>query len=302
MNAYYDPALKQARIRQLETDPSFLFCRLDLTDQAAVEQLFGEHRPPTVIHLAAQPGIDRSLTDPMAYVQSNLVGTMNVMEQSRINGVAHLVYASSSSVYGANSRLPFSVHDPADHPVNLYAATKRANELMAHSYSHLFGLPTTGLRFFTVYGPWGRPDMAYYRFARAMTGGEPINIYGDGTQGRDFTFISDIVDGVVKVSRQPPSPNAAWNPAESDPASSRAPFRLYNIGQGDLVTVNELADHLEAFLGVKADRRYQPARPADMTVTQADVTDLRDDTGCCPRTKFDVGIKTFAQWFLDYHR
>lgn len=302
LDPYYDPALKRARVRRLEGHRDFRFCPMDLTNTRRTRELFAEHRPGTVIHLAAQPGIARSLTDPMAYVQSNLVGTMNVLEQCRQFGVGHLVYASSSSVYGANSRMPFSVHDPVDHPVSLYAATKRSNELMAHSYSHLFGLPTTGLRFFTVYGPWGRPDMAYYSFARAMVEGKPITVYGDGTQQRDFTFISDIAEGVVKVARLPPDLDPSWRPETSDPATSRAPFRLYNIGHGDQVTVNEMIGRLEDLLGVRAERRSEPARSADMPATHAEVEDLQAATGFSPRTPFEVGIKAFAEWFLDYHR
>jgi UDP-glucuronate 4-epimerase len=301
LDPYYDPGLKRARVGRLEGYENFEFCRLDLTDGARTEELFARHPPSTVVHLAAQPGIARSLTDPMAYIQNNVVATMNVLEACRHSQVGHLVYASSSSVYGANSRLPFSVHDPADHPVSLYAATKRSNELMAHSYSHLFGLPATGLRFFTVYGPWGRPDMAYYSFARAMAAGDPVTVYGDGNQQRDFTFISDIVEGVIRVARQPPAPDGSWTPDNPDPATSRAPYRLYNIGHGVQVTVNQLIGCLEELLGVKAVRRHEPARAADMPATHAEVEDLQAATGFCPQTPFDLGIERFAEWFREYH-
>lgn len=302
LNPYYDPALKRARLARLADRPGFEFAQCELADPAAAADLFDWVRPETVIHLAAQPGIARSLTDPNAYVQSNLVATANVLEQCRRLRAAHLVFASSSSVYGANSRLPFSASDPVGHPVNLYAATKRAGELMAHSYSHLFGLPVTGLRFFTVYGPWGRPDMAYFRFAAAMAAGEPVTVYGDGEQKRDFTYVDDIVEGVLAAASRPPAGDPEWDAAAPDPSTSRAPFRLYNIGQGGLVTVNELLEHLEALFGVKAKRRYEPARSADMGATQAEVTDFRSATGSCAATPFDVGMKAFAEWFLSYYR
>lgn len=298
LNPYYDPALKRARLALLEPDPRFRFVPTELTDAAAVAGLFAGCRPATAVHLAAQPGISRSLTDPGSYVENNVVATANVLEQSRRHGVGHLVFASSSSVYGANRRLPFSVHEPADHPLSLYAATKRAGELMAHSYSHVFGLPVTALRFFTVYGPWGRPDMAYSRFAAAMLRGEPVSIHGDGEQKRDFTFVSDIVDGVLGAAALIPARSSSW---EGDPAASTAPFRIYNIGQGGLVSVNELVEHLEDALGVKARRRYGPAQPADMQDTQADTSDFEEATGCRPSTPFDVGIKAFAAWHLDYY-
>jgi UDP-glucuronate 4-epimerase len=237
----------------------------------------------------------------MAYVQSNLVGTMNVLEQCRLQGVGHLVYASSSSVYGSNSRLPFSVHDPASHPVSLYAATKRSNELMAHSYSHNFGLPTTGLRFFTVYGPWGRPDMAYYAFALKVARDEPITIFGDGTQLRDFTYVDDIAEGVVRVALRPARPDPAWSADSPDPATSKAPYRLFNIGHGHQVTLNSLIELLEEALGMKARRTYAPVRAADMPATHADVSDLWAVTGFAPQTPIETGIGHFAKWFLDYH-
>jgi UDP-glucuronate 4-epimerase len=299
-NAYYDPSLKEARARRLERK-EFVLHRADLTDSAAVQSIFERHRPGTVVHLAAQPGISYSLTNPMAYVQSNLVGTMNVLEQCRRQSAGHLVYASSSSVYGSNSRLPFSVHDPASHPVSLYAATKRANELMAHSYSHNFGLPTTGLRFFTVYGPWGRPDMAYYAFALNFLANEPITIFGDGAQLRDFTYVDDIVEGVVRVALLPPGPNEEWSADSPDPATSRAPYRLFNIGHGQQVTLNALIELLEGALGTKARCIYAPARLADMPATHADVSDLEAVTGFVPRTPIESGIERFAQWVLEYH-
>ncbi len=257
--------------------------------------------PRVVIHLAAQPGISYSITNPMAYVQSNLVGTLNVMEGCRLHGVEHLVYASSSSVYGRNSRMPFSVHNPADHPASLYTATKKSNELMAHSYSHLFGLPTTGLRLFSVYGPWGRPDMAYYSFSLKLLCNEPITIYGDGNQLRDFTYIDDIVAGVVMLASRPPQANRDWDSEKPDPATSKAPYRVYNIGQGEQVSVNRMIELLEANLGVGAIRHYEPGRPADMPATHADVSDLEEAIGFVPQTPVDTGMKAFVDWFRDYH-
>jgi UDP-glucuronate 4-epimerase len=300
-NSYYDPSLKEARVARLTAFGNFTLARLDLADEPGTRSVFAGHRPEVVVHLAAQPGISYSVTNPMAYAQSNLVGTLSVLESCRQVGVGHLLYASSSSVYGKNSRMPFSVHDPADHPVSLYAATKRSNELMAHSYSHLFGLPTTGLRFFSVYGPWGRPDMAYYSFASKMLRGEPITIYGDGTQLRDFTYIDDIVAGLIKLADRPPGANPDWDPEHPDPATSRAPYRVFNIGHGEQVSVNRLIDLLESLLGIRADRRYEPARPADMPATHADVSDLSAAIGFVPHTGLESGIKAFVEWFLHYH-
>jgi UDP-glucuronate 4-epimerase len=300
-NSYYAPSLKEARVARLADFDGFILARQDLTDQAGTDELFGSHTPEVVIHLAAQPGISYSVTNPMAYVQSNLVATLNVLEGCRQHGVKHLVYASSSSVYGNNSRMPFSVHDPADHPVSLYAATKKSNELMAHSYSHLFGLPTTGLRFFSVYGPWGRPDMAYFSFAEKLMAGEPITIYGDGTQLRDFTFIDDIVEGVIKIAGLPPHGSPDWDPDHPDPASSRAPYRIYNIGHGEQVTLNHLIDLLEVNLKTRAKRRYEPARGADMPATHADVSDLEKAIGFLPQTRVEAGIGAFVEWFCRYY-
>ncbi len=300
-NSYYDPSLKEARVARLAGREGFSLARLDLTEADATQALFARHRPRVVIHLAAQPGISYSITNPMAYVQSNLVGTLNVMEGCRLHGVEHLVYASSSSVYGRNSRMPFSVHDPADHPASLYAATKKSNELMAHSYSHLFGLPTTGLRLFSVYGPWGRPDMAYYSFSLKLLCNEPITIYGDGNQLRDFTYIDDIVAGVVMLASRPPQANRDWDSEKPDPATSKAPYRVYNIGQGEQVSVNRMIELLEANLGVGAIRHYEPGRPADMPATHADVSDLEEAIGFVPQTPVDTGMKAFVDWFRDYH-
>ncbi|MEX2586727.1 MAG: NAD-dependent epimerase/dehydratase family protein [Actinomycetota bacterium] len=296
-SSYYDPALKRARVNRLSRHPEFELVEQSIADLKATIDLFCARRPEVVIHLAAQPGVAHSTTNPLAYVQSNIVGTMNVFEGCRLAEVQHLVYASSSSVYGAGSRLPFATNDPAGHPISVYAATKRSNELMAHSYSHLFGLPTTGLRFFTVYGPWGRPDMAYYKFALKIAQREPITIYGDGAQRRDFTYVDDIVEAILEVARQPPGCDGSVNQTGSD-----APYRLSNVGSGQQVTVNRLVELLEESIGVSAARRHEPARPADLTATQADVSGLRATIGFAPSTPVEVGVKEFSKWFLQYHR
>lgn len=300
LNPYYDPNLKRARRNELLKD-GLVFHQADLTDSDKLERIFARCSPETVIHLAAQVGVSRSLVDPMAYIQSNVVGTMNILELCRHHHVAHLVYASSSSVYGANTRMPFSVHHPVDHPVSLYAATKRSNELMAHSYSHLFGLPTSGLRFFTVYGPWGRPDMAFYSFALAMNRGEPITIFGDGEQVRDFTYVDDIVEGILRLAVKPPGPTPDWDPRTSDPATSSAPFRLFNIGHGQQVTLNRLITLLEEGLSTKCKRLYQPSRSVDMAATHAEVEDLNSYVGFSPQTDIETGIAAFTKWFSEYH-
>lgn len=295
---YYDPALKRDRVNRLLGRPGFELIEQDLADSKASVALFRDCRPEAVIHLAAQPGVAHSTTDPLAYVQSNVVGMMNVLEGCRLSEVKHLVYASSSSVYEAQSPLPWSIDAPAGHPVSVYAATKRSNELMAHSYSHLFGLPTTGLRFFTAYGPWGRPDMAYYRFARKMARREQITIYGDGSQLRDFTYIDDIVEAVVEVSDHIPLTAKLSSDADSNPAT---PYRLFNLGHGEQVSINRIIELLEENLGVEAIPRRQPARLADLPATQAEVGDLREAIGFSPSTPVEVGVKEFARWFLNYH-
>lgn len=300
LNDYYDPALKQRRIDGLRPLPGFRFAKVDLTDADALAAAFAIAGPEHVIHLAAQAGVRHSLRAPMAYVDANVVGFMRILEECRAHQVRHLVYASSSSVYGAYSKTPFRVGDPTGHPVSIYAATKRANELMAHSYAHLFGLPCTGLRFFTVYGPWGRPDMAYYRFAEAMLAGEPITIYGDGSAIRDFTYIDDIVEGVVRIANQPAEAEPTWSPSSPDQSRSRAPWRLLNIGHGGQATVSELVGLLERHLGLEARREYAPAQLGDLEVTHAETEDLEKATGFTPKITLDEGIRRFALWVGEY--
>ncbi|MBW3590798.1 MAG: NAD-dependent epimerase/dehydratase family protein [Actinobacteria bacterium] len=296
---YYDPTLKRDRVNRLLGRPGFELIEQDLADSKAAVDLFRGCRPEAVIHLAAQPGVAHSTTDPLAYVQSNVVGMMNVLEGCRLSEVKHLVYASSSSVYEAQAPLPWSIDAPAGHPVSVYAATKRSNELMAHSYSHLFGLPTTGLRFFTAYGPWGRPDMAYYKFALKMASREPITIYGDGSQLRDFTYIDDIVEAVVEACDQIPPP-AAQASSDTD-VNPGTPYRLFNLGHGEPVSINRIIELLEENLGVEAIPRRQSPRRADLPATRAEVGELRETVGFSPSTPVEVGVKEFARWFLNYH-
>ena len=301
LNDYYEVALKEARLARLAGRPGFRFEKLDLADREGMARLFADVRPATVVHLAAQAGVRYSLQNPHAYASSNLVGTLNVLEGCRHNGVAHLVFASSSSVYGANTRMPFSVHDNVDHPLSLYAATKKANELMAHSYSHLYGIPTTGLRFFTVYGPYGRPDMAYFSFTRAILAGQPIEVFNHGRMQRDFTYIDDIVEGVVRVLAQAPGADAAWDAAAPDPASSRAPYRLYNIGNHSPVELLRFIELLEGLLGRKAEKRLLPMQAGDVVATYADVADLTRAVGFEPRTPIEVGLERFVRWYRDHY-
>lgn len=301
MNAYYDPGLKQARLDQLEGRPGFAFHRLDLADRDKTAALFAASRPGRVIHMAAQAGVRHSLVDPHAYVDANIVGFLNVLEGCRRNGAEHLTYASSSSVYGANTALPFSVHDNVDHPVSLYAASKKANELMAHCYSHLYALPTTGLRFFTVYGPWGRPDMAYFSFTKAILEGRPIQVFNEGRMRRDFTYIDDIVDGVVRASERIASPNPQWDGAHPDPGTSTAPYRLYNIGNSEPVELMGFIATLEAALGRKAQLELLPMQPGDVPATCADVEDLARDVGFKPATPIEVGIERFVAWYRGFY-
>jgi len=302
VNDYYDPSLKQARLARLEGRDGFRFHRVDLADRAAMEALFAAHRFARVIHLGAQPGVRYSIENPHVYASSNLTGMLHVLEGCRHGGVGHLVYASSSSVYGANARVPFSEHDAVDHPVSLYAATKKANELMAHTYSHLYALPTTGLRFFTVYGPWGRPDMAYYLFARAIVEGRPIDVYDGGRMRRDFTYIDDIVEGVLRVADHPARPDPAWRGESPDPATSSAPYRVYNIGNNQPVELGRLIALLEAALGRRAEQRMRPVPAGDVPVTCADTADLARDLGFRPSTPIEVGVERFVRWFREYHR
>ena len=301
MSEYYEVALKQARLRQLEGHPCFAFRKVDLADRLALSQLFETARPERVVHLAAQPGVRYSVEHPEAYVDSNLVGFVNVLERCRHLDVQHLVFASSSSVYGANTQMPFSTHQNVDHPLNLYAATKKANELLAHSYSHLFQIPTTGLRFFTVYGPWGRPDMALFLFTRSILRDEPISVFGYGKLKRDFTYIDDIVEGVVRILDRPASGNASWLGHDPDPASSMAPYRLYNIGRGQPVEIMQFVKVLEKCLGKRASLNLLPPQPGDVEATCADVSDLARDFGYQPTTDLEEGVERFALWYRDYY-
>ena len=301
LNDYYDVSLKQARLDRLLADKGFAFVKGSLEDAAAVGALFAGRPFDRVIHLAAQAGVRYSLTNPGAYVQSNLVGFLNILEACRRARTPHLAYASSSSVYGLNARQPFSVHDNVDHPISLYAATKKANELMAHTYAHLYGLPTTGLRFFTVYGPWGRPDMALFLFTRAILAGKPIDVFNQGKMRRDFTYIDDIVQGVVRTADRVAAPDPAWDAAAPDPGISPAPYRVYNIGNHTPVELERFISVLEEALGRKAVRHYLPMQPGDVPVTCADVDDLRRDVGFAPATPLETGIARFVEWYKDYY-
>ena len=302
VNDYYDVNLKLARLARLTPRAGFTEARVGLQDRAAMERLFADARPQRVIHLAAQAGVRYSLTHPHAYVDSNLVGFMNILEGCRHNAVEHLVYASSSSVYGANTKLPFSEHDLADHPLSLYAATKRSNELMAHCYAHLYRLPVSGLRFFTVYGPWGRPDMALFLFTRAILAGEPIDVFNAGHHRRDFTYIDDIVEGVLRVTARVAAPNPAWDGNRPDPATSRAPFRVYNIGNNRPVELMRYIEVLEDCLGRKAVKNLLPMQPGDVPETSANIDDLGDDVGYRPTTPVEVGVRRFVDWYREYYR
>lgn len=300
LNDYYDVGLKRARLKLLE-HPNFTFVEADLADAAAIAQLFATHRPQRVSHLAAQAGVRYSVQNPGAYAGSNLTGFLHVLEGCRAHGVQHLVYASSSSVYGLNRQLPFSAHHNVDHPISFYAATKKANELMAHSYSHLFGLPTTGLRFFTVYGPWGRPDMALFSFTRAILAGKPIDVYGEGEMKRDFTYIDDVVEGVVRVLARPAVPDPSWDAAAPKPATSQAPYRIYNIGNHSPVELLRVIATLEAALGKTAVKRFLPVPPTEVPATCADVADLAAQFGFEPATPLAVGIEQFVRWYREYY-
>ena len=302
LNDYYEVSLKEARLARLYGHPRFRFLRVDVSDRAAMEQVFKTEQPERVMHLAAQAGVRYSLTHPHAYVDANLVGFMTILEGCRHNGVEHLVYASSSSVYGANTRMPFSVHDNVDHPVSLYAATKKANELMAHTYSHLYGLPVTGLRFFTVYGPWGRPDMSLFSFTRSILAGQPIEVFNYGHHRRDFTYIDDLVEGVMRVIDAVARPNPAWSGDSPDPGTSRAPYRLYNIGNNHPVNLLRFIEVLEGCLGRVAEKKLLPMQPGDVPDTYADVKDLVDDVAYRPATPVEVGVERFVNWYRDYYQ
>jgi UDP-glucuronate 4-epimerase len=310
LNPYYEVTLKQARLKILEGadlksvpfSAPFSFVRADLADREAIETLFGENRFDIVVNLAAQAGVRYSLENPRAYMDSNLVGLLNILEGCRHHGVKHLVFASSSSVYGANTRMPFAVRDNVDHPLSLYAATKKANELMAHAYASLYGLPCTGLRFFTVYGPWGRPDMAYFLFTRAILENRPIDIFNEGRMKRDFTYIDDIIEGLVRVLERMPAPNPDWRGDAPDPSSSFAPYRLYNIGNNRPVALMEFIEILEEQLGRKAIRNFLPMQAGDMPATCADVDDLMAAVGFRPVTPVAEGIRRFVAWYREYYR
>lgn len=301
VNDYYDVSLKEARLRRLEGRNNYQFVRMDLADNDGMAQLFESEKPERVIHLAAQAGVRYAFKHPHAYVTSNLVGTLNILEGCRHNDVEHLVYASSSSVYGANTRMPFSVHQNVDHPVSFYAASKKSNELMAHSYAHLYQIPTTGLRFFTVYGPWGRPDMAIFIFTRKILAGEPIDIFNHGNHSRDFTYIDDIVEGVVRTTDLVAEPNADWSGDAPDPATSAAPYRLYNIGNNQPVALMDLIKCLEDALGKTAEKNFLPMQPGDVPATYADIDALTEATGFRPSTPIEEGIKRFVAWYRDYY-
>jgi UDP-glucuronate 4-epimerase len=302
LSAYYDPSLKQARLAQLQKLAGFTFVKLDLADRDGMAALFKEWRFEHVVHLAAQAGVRHSLTDPHAYVDANLVGFLNVLEGCRHNGCEHLLYASSSSVYGGNTKMPFSVHENVDHPLSLYGATKKANELMAHSYAHLFRLPATGLRFFTVYGPWGRPDMAMWIFTNAIFAREPIKLFNHGDMRRDFTYIDDVAEAVVRLIERVPLPQPKWNSQAPDPGSSNAPWRVYNIGNNKPVELLELVRLLEQTIGKQAIRELLPMQPGDVPATYADVDDLMRDVGFRPLTPIAEGIARFITWYRDYMR
>ncbi len=302
LNDYYDVSLKESRLKQLEERDGFTFIRGDLADREGMAKLFAEGKFTKVVHLAAQAGVRYSLVNPHAYIDSNITGFMNILEGCRHNGVEHLVYASSSSVYGANTLMPFSVHQNVDHPVSLYAATKKANELMAHTYASLYKIPCTGLRFFTVYGPWGRPDMALFLFTRSILDGKPIDVYNEGRMRRDFTYIDDIVEGVVRVTDLTPAPNPAWNGDAPDPGTSYAPYRIYNIGNNNPVELLRFIEVLEEKLGRKAIRNLLPIQPGDVPATCANVDDLMRDTGFAPKTLIEEGVGRFVEWYRKYYK
>ena len=302
LNDYYDPSLKKSRLAQLSHLRGFDFVQLDLADRKTVAELFTRHSFDAVVNLAAQAGVRYSLENPHSYVDSNVVGFVNILEGCRHSGVKHLVFASSSSVYGGNTRMPFSVHDNVDHPVSLYAATKKANELMAHTYSHLYGLPATGLRFFTVYGPWGRPDMAYFLFTKAILAGHPIKVFNFGKMKRDFTYIDDIVEGVQRVIHRIPTEDPAWNREQPDPATSYCPYRIYNIGNNQQEDLMHFIEVLEDCLGKKAEKEFLPMQNGDVPATYANVDDLVRDVGFKPTTTIEEGLRRFVEWYRGYYK
>jgi UDP-glucuronate 4-epimerase len=301
LNDYYDVRLKEARLARLRAHPQFRFVHLNIADREGVQDMFRSDRPRRVIHLAAQVGVRYSLQNPHSYADSNLLGFLNVLEGCRQSSVEHLVYASSSSVYGLNTAMPFSVHDNVDHPVSLYAATKKANELMAHSYSHLYSLPTTGLRFFTVYGPWGRPDMAAFLFTRAILEGRPIDLFNQGQMKRDFTYVDDIVEGIVRIIDRSAPLNPTWDGARPDPGTSKAPYRIYNIGNCSPMPLMRFVECLEDAIGIKAIKNLLPMQPGDVLATYADVDDLAHDFDFRPQTSIEVGVRRFVEWYRSFY-
>ncbi|UOA07524.1 NAD-dependent epimerase [Methylobacter sp. S3L5C] len=302
LNDYYDVNLKLARLEQLSNYERFKFIKLDISDRTAVHELFSHEKFQKVMHLAAQAGVRYSITNPHAYIDSNIIGFINILEGCRHNSVEHLAYASSSSVYGANTKMPFSTHDNVDHPVSLYAATKKSNELMAHTYSHLYQLPTTGLRFFTVYGPWGRPDMSLFMFTRNILEGKPIDVFNYGNHRRDFTYIDDIVEGIIRVLDKPAQPNVDWSGNHPDPASSLAPYRIYNIGNNTPVNLLTFIETLEKCLGKQAIKNLLPLQPGDVPDTYADVADLVNDLGYKPNMLLETGISNFVEWYRRFYK
>lgn len=301
VSPYYDPALKEARLKILNGIDNFIEARISLQDRDAVMALMAEHAPERIIHLAAQPGVRYSLEVPQAYVDANVTGFLTILEAARAFPVDHVVFASTSSAYGLDEAMPLSPHRGGNHPISLYAATKKANEAMAHSYAHLFGIPLTGLRFFTVYGPWARPDMALYKFTSAILEGRPIDIYNNGEMLRDFTYVDDIVEGIVRIADRPARANPHWNGAEPDPATSRAPYRIHNIGNSEPVKLLRYVDAVEAACGVKAIRNYMPLQPGDVLATWADVEDLVEETGFRPKTSVEDGVKAFVDWYRGFY-
>lgn len=301
LNDYYEVSLKLARLSLLKEHKNFSFVRAALEDPSAINDIFTHHSIPVVVHLAAQAGVRYSLENPRAYIDSNIAGFLNILEACRHHKTGHLIYASSSSVYGANTKIPFSVHHNVDHPVSLYAATKKANELMAHTYSHLYALPTTGLRFFTVYGPWGRPDMAYFTFTKAIIAGETLKVFNQGKMKRDFTYIDDVVEGIVRLMEKIPEPSAQWHGERPDPATSYAPYRIYNIGNNQPVELLDFISILEDKLGKKAIKKFLPLQAGDVPITYADVDDLMQDTGFRPVTPLEEGIANFVKWYKEYY-
>ena len=301
LNDYYDVSLKQARLDLIKSRSGFTEARIDIQDRSAMEAVFAKHKPNRVVNLAAQAGVRYSLINPHSYIDSNILGFTNILEGCRHNGVEHLVYASSSSVYGANTNMPFSVHHNVDHPLSLYAASKKANELMAHTYSHLYNIPTTGLRFFTVYGPWGRPDMALFLFTKNILAGKPIDVFNYGKHRRDFTYIDDIVEGVIRVLDKPAESNPKWSGDTPDSSTSMAPYRLYNIGNNQPVELMHYIEVLQDCLGKKAELNLLPLQPGDVPDTYADVTDLVNDVGYKPDTSVEDGIANFVKWYLDFY-